>query len=161
MCNLYSMLKSQDAIRAWAKIMVDKTGNLPPIPGIYPDYSAPILRQGTEGRELAMARWGMPTPPRYLVGKKTDSGVTNIRNPGLAALASLAGLGESVRGALHVIRGAGAATRRPTPANLVRALAGAAAGLVRRHLDAVDVREEGQGGRGHDRSVRLPDHHAE
>ena len=26
-----------------------------------------------------MARWGMPTPPQYLVGKKVDRGVTNIR----------------------------------------------------------------------------------
>ena len=26
-----------------------------------------------------MARWGMPTPPQYLVGKRTDPGVTNIR----------------------------------------------------------------------------------
>jgi len=28
-----------------------------------------------------MARWGMPTPQKSLEGKKTDSGVTNIRNP--------------------------------------------------------------------------------
>lgn len=27
-----------------------------------------------------MARWGLPTPPQYLVGKKTDRGVTNVRN---------------------------------------------------------------------------------
>jgi putative SOS response-associated peptidase YedK len=26
-----------------------------------------------------MARWGMPTPPQYLVGKRTDPGATNIR----------------------------------------------------------------------------------
>jgi len=28
-----------------------------------------------------MARWGMPTPPKFLEGRKSDSGVTNIRNP--------------------------------------------------------------------------------
>jgi putative SOS response-associated peptidase YedK len=38
---------------------------LPPLPGIYPDYGAPIIRNGPEGRELVMARWGMPTPPQY------------------------------------------------------------------------------------------------
>ena len=27
-----------------------------------------------------MARWGMPTPPKFLEGKKSDPGVTNIRN---------------------------------------------------------------------------------
>ena len=29
---------------------------------------------------MVMARWGMPTPPRHLEGKKRDPGVTNIRN---------------------------------------------------------------------------------
>ena len=27
-----------------------------------------------------MARWGMPTPPQFLDGKKSDPGVTNVRN---------------------------------------------------------------------------------
>jgi hypothetical protein len=56
-------------------------GNLPPLPGIYPDYPAPIVRNSAAGRELAMARWGMPTPPKFLEGRKSDPGVTNIRNP--------------------------------------------------------------------------------
>jgi hypothetical protein len=34
----------------------DHTGNLPSLPGIYPDYPAPIVRNATDGRELAMAR---------------------------------------------------------------------------------------------------------
>jgi putative SOS response-associated peptidase YedK len=33
-----------------------------PLPGIFPDYSAPIVRDASEGRELVMARWGMPSP---------------------------------------------------------------------------------------------------
>ena len=33
----------------------------------------------TKGGKLVMARWGMPTPPQYLAGKKVDRGVTNIR----------------------------------------------------------------------------------
>jgi putative SOS response-associated peptidase YedK len=47
---------------------------------VYPDYAAPIVRNTATGRELAMARWGMPTPPKFLDGKKSDPGVTNIRN---------------------------------------------------------------------------------
>jgi putative SOS response-associated peptidase YedK len=78
-CNLYSMLKSQEAMRRLFDGLIDRAGNMPPLPGIYPDYSAPIIRNGSEGRELVMARWGMPTPPQYLVGKRTDPGVTNIR----------------------------------------------------------------------------------
>lgn len=31
------------------------------MPGIFPDYPAPIVRYAAEGREIAMARWGMPS----------------------------------------------------------------------------------------------------
>jgi putative SOS response-associated peptidase YedK len=58
---------------------MDRSGNMPPLPGIFPDYSAPIVRNGADGRELVMARWGMPTPPKYLANRRTDPGVTNIR----------------------------------------------------------------------------------
>ena len=80
MCNLYSMTKSQAAVREAARAMSDHTGNLPPLPGIFPDYPAPIVRHGHDGRELVMARWGMPSPQFVLEGKRTDPGVTNIRN---------------------------------------------------------------------------------
>lgn len=81
MCNLYSHLTAQEAMRqVFDGAVIDRLGNLAPQPEIYPDYAAPILRDGPEGRELVMARWGMPTPPQFLLGKKTDRGVTNIRN---------------------------------------------------------------------------------
>lgn len=80
MCNLYSMTKGQEAIRALAKAMRDRAGNLPSLPGIFPDYPAPIVRNGPVGRELVMARWGMPSPAFALKGKNADYGVTNIRN---------------------------------------------------------------------------------
>jgi putative SOS response-associated peptidase YedK len=80
LCNLYSLTKGQAAILEMTRAMVDRTGNLPPLPGIFPDYPAPILRNGSEGRELGLARWGMPSPAFALTGKKTDPGVTNVRN---------------------------------------------------------------------------------
>ena len=80
MCNLYSMTKSQDAIRQLVRALTDTTGNLPPLPGIFPDYPAPIVRDSGQGRALAMARWGMPSPAFVLEGKKSDPGVTNVRN---------------------------------------------------------------------------------
>ena len=52
MCNLYSMTKSQAAIRALTRAMNDRTGNMPPLPGIFPDYGAPIVRESANGREL-------------------------------------------------------------------------------------------------------------
>jgi len=88
MCNLYAQTKSQDAMRrvfddmrAEGEALVDLTGNLPPMAGIYPDYAAPIIRPGPQSDwQLARARWGMPTPQVFLKGKRTDPGVTNIRN---------------------------------------------------------------------------------
>ena len=49
MCNLYSITKGPQAIRDFAHAMRDTTGNLPPIPGVFPDYSAPIVRNVEEG----------------------------------------------------------------------------------------------------------------
>lgn len=103
MCNLYSMIRNQDAIRQLFGATKDTTGNLPPIPGIFPDRLAPIVRNNGLDRELAMARWGMPSPQNILLeatkkraakleakGKQfdfgellrmePDGGVTNIRN---------------------------------------------------------------------------------
>ena len=61
----------------------DLTNRLTPQMDVYPDYPVPVGRKDAEGeRELALMRWGMPTPPQYLKGE-VDYGVTNIRNPSL------------------------------------------------------------------------------
>jgi putative SOS response-associated peptidase YedK len=45
--------------------MHDRTGNLPPMPAIFPDMMAPVVRKVPDGeRELAMLRWGLPSPPQ-------------------------------------------------------------------------------------------------
>jgi putative SOS response-associated peptidase YedK len=76
MCNLYSLTRSQDEIRQLARAMRDTTGNLPPLPGIFPDTMAPVVRTAADGvRELALMRWGFPPPPS--IGKQP---VTNVRN---------------------------------------------------------------------------------
>jgi putative SOS response-associated peptidase YedK len=81
MCNLYSVTKGQQAIRDAAKAMRDTAGNLPLLAGVYPDMTAPVVWTGADGvRELAKARWGMPSPAFALAGKTVDRGVTNIRN---------------------------------------------------------------------------------
>jgi putative SOS response-associated peptidase YedK len=104
MCNLYSQTKGQQAILELTRAMRDITGNLPMQPGIYPDYSAPIVCNAPDGeRELVVARWGLPSSQFALMqatkkraakleakGEKVDfnqllrmepdSGTTNIRN---------------------------------------------------------------------------------
>ncbi len=97
------MTKNQAAIRQLFAVTNDIAGNLPSMPGIFPDYPAPIVRNVDGGRELAMARWGMPSSSKALMdaavkraakleakGKQfdfkdllrmePDSGTTNIRN---------------------------------------------------------------------------------
>ena len=51
----------QLAISALTRALFDRTGNLAPMPGIFPDYPAPIVRNSPEDCELVPARWGMPS----------------------------------------------------------------------------------------------------
>src|SRR5262249_31614332 len=75
MCNLYSITTNQAAIIALFRVINRYVGNLPPMPGVFPDYPAPVVRNTDSGREMAMMRWGMPPPPRT-----GGQPVTNIRN---------------------------------------------------------------------------------
>ncbi|WMT92406.1 SOS response-associated peptidase family protein [Pelagibacterium sp. H642] len=115
MCNLYSMTSNVQAIRDFVREsrraqlgLHANLGNFPPLPGIYPDYLAPIIRNMDDlTPELAMVRWGMPSSSRVLyeaararakkiqdkekrelspeefdrlVRMEPDRGVTNVRN---------------------------------------------------------------------------------
>ena len=103
MCNRYGNDSDQDDVREMASVEVDRTGNLQPMPAILPEYMAPIVRNSAEGRELVLARWGMPSSKKALLdaaakradklrakGKpvdfnellkmEPDGGTTNIRN---------------------------------------------------------------------------------
>ena len=81
MCNLYSHTTTKQAVLDFTRAMTiaDSIGNFAAQPGIYPDYSALIVRNANNGRELTMARWGMPSPAFALEGKSADKGVTNVR----------------------------------------------------------------------------------
>jgi putative SOS response-associated peptidase YedK len=76
MCNLYSMTTNQEAMRRLARIMRDNLGNQPPLPAIFPDQLAPVIRRDGNGeRSLDLLRWGFPPPPA--TGGRP---VTNVRN---------------------------------------------------------------------------------
>jgi len=49
LCNLYLVTEGQQAIREFTGAMRDRTGNLPPMPGIFPDYAAPRLSEISPG----------------------------------------------------------------------------------------------------------------
>lgn len=74
------MTSNQTAIRQLVRALRDITGNQSPLPGIFPDHPAPIVRNTADGREMVIARWGMPSPIFTLKSRNSDSGVTNIRN---------------------------------------------------------------------------------
>ena len=82
MCNLYSITKGQQAICDLAGAMRDSAGNMPPLPGAFPDYSASVVRTAPDGvRELTMARWGMPSPTFALKkGRNSDPASPASRN---------------------------------------------------------------------------------
>lgn len=103
MCNLYRQRAGPQTIMDVANAMRSTVGNLAP-GDIYPDYPAPIVRTDANGvRELALARWGMPSSKKAIYDNATkradklrakggvvdfqkilefepDSGTTNVRN---------------------------------------------------------------------------------
>ena len=80
MCTLYSMIKPRDYVVRLVRALRDVNNNQPPLPGIFPDYDAPIVRNQDGERIMANARWGLPSPAFSVQGKRTDPGVTNVRN---------------------------------------------------------------------------------
>jgi putative SOS response-associated peptidase YedK len=80
MCNLYSLTRSQDAIRRAFRVMRDRPGNLAPLLAVYPDSLAPVVHIASNGeRELSMMRWGFPPPPS--LGKAPVTNVRNMNSP--------------------------------------------------------------------------------
>ena len=77
MCNLYSLTTNVEAMRRIAMAFNDSIGNLPELPGIYPDYFAPIVRLTAQGeREIFLARWGLPSSKDSRAVEKPNRGTT-------------------------------------------------------------------------------------
>jgi putative SOS response-associated peptidase YedK len=72
---LYSITTNQEAISRLFRVVNGYVGNLAPMPGVFPDYPAPVIRNTSNGTELTSMRWGMPPPPKF-----GGPPVTNIRN---------------------------------------------------------------------------------
>ena len=96
-------------------------------PACFPDYKALIVRAGADGRELATARWGMPSSSKALMdatkrraeklqakGKpvdfkellrmEPDGGTTNIRNAKCQHWTRWLGRREPLRGAVQLFQ---------------------------------------------------------
>jgi hypothetical protein len=99
MCNLYSITTNQAAIIALFRVMNRYVGNLPPMPGVFPDYPAPSAQCWGRSRDghdalgnAATAAHGRPACNQY-------------PQHVIAALAGLAQAGEPLLGTREQLRG--------------------------------------------------------
>src|SRR3981189_2174701 len=99
MCNLYSITTNQAAIAALFRVMNQSVGNLPPMPGVFPDYPAPVVRNAGAERELTMMRWGHAATAKVRRGAGHQHPQRVV-----AGLAGLAEAGEPLSGAGEQLR---------------------------------------------------------
>jgi putative SOS response-associated peptidase YedK len=99
MCNLYSITTNQEAMRSVFRKINRYVGNLAPMPGVFPDYPAPVIRNTDEGdgRDLVMMRWGMPPHRARAAGHQHQKHL-------FPALARLAEAGKPLPGAVQQFR---------------------------------------------------------
>ena len=77
MCNLYSLTKSRAEIRGLFRVSDNRAPAFEPQRAIFPNYTAPIVRQATDGeRELVLMNWGFP----LLQPGKAPRRVSNVRD---------------------------------------------------------------------------------
>nr|WP_307278041.1 SOS response-associated peptidase family protein [Phyllobacterium ifriqiyense] len=81
MCNLYRHKSSYQEVADLFKTRSNLTNMTEFDLEIFPDYPAPIVRNDAHGeRELAMLRWGMPSPDKAVTSTGVNYSTTNIRN---------------------------------------------------------------------------------
>ena len=91
MCNLYSITTNQAAIAVLFRVINRYVANLAPMPGVFPDYPAPVIRNTDSGTELANHALGhaAATAHRRPAGHQHPQHI-------IAALADVAPAGEQV-----------------------------------------------------------------
>ena len=79
-CNLYKTATAAELMaqldQSWRSDVQYLMNDI----NVYPDYCAPVGLIEDGERVFRMMRWGMPSPAFALKNKKTDRGVTNVRN---------------------------------------------------------------------------------
>ena len=77
MCNLYSLTRNVDAIRALFRVPHNRATLFDPLPAIFPGHAAPVIRSTDDDeRELIMMSWGFVLPQP----DKAPRRVTNTRD---------------------------------------------------------------------------------
>ena len=77
MCNLYSLNKNKNTIATMFRVPHNRTVHIDPLPGIFPNYAAPVVRHAANGeREMVFMSWGF----LLLQAGKAPRRVTNVRD---------------------------------------------------------------------------------
>jgi hypothetical protein len=82
-CNFYSITTNQAAIVALFRRMNRYVGNLPPMPGVFPDYPAPVIRNSGEAQEMVLMS-GACRLRRGTVVRQSPTSATPRRRTGAA-----------------------------------------------------------------------------
>lgn len=151
----------------------ERVGNMPPLPSIYPDYMAPIVRTAADAGPgeacRARVRRSMTRRPRERTSSEPRAKTSTSKSCSAwnrqgddehsehkqRPLEALARTGEPVPRSLHVVCRARPDRGLPE-ANLVRARLGPAAGVLRRRPYALGLRPQDQDRLGGLRAVRFP-----
>src|SRR5580692_6409794 len=83
MCNLYSVTTNKQALRELARAIGEwqdeDLGNFEPLPAVFPNRMAPVVRSlPNGGRQALNMRWGFP-PPNIPGSKPRNPYLTNVR----------------------------------------------------------------------------------
>ena len=62
MCNLGSITANQATNISLFRVISRQVGNLPPMPGVFPEHPAPVIRNTDNANEIALMRWDPPLP---------------------------------------------------------------------------------------------------
>jgi len=74
------MMSAREEMERLFRVGQDRTGNQPPLPAIFPDQLAPVVRVECHGTRLMQnMRWGFPPPPK--VGNRPVTNVRNVASP--------------------------------------------------------------------------------
>jgi putative SOS response-associated peptidase YedK len=69
MCNPNSIVRSRDEMARAVRVLIDRTANQPPLPAVFPDQLAPIVRVNSASeRVMECMRWGFHSPARIPIG---------------------------------------------------------------------------------------------
>lgn len=80
MCNLYSITTNQAAIIALFRVVNRYVGNLAPMPGVFLDYPASVIRNTQAGTEMTLIGHQLSPRGSFAMARRSLSRCTERRS---------------------------------------------------------------------------------